>query len=125
MAASLESAQNIIFTDSVRHEEVFTYIDLMDITVLPDTGYYMSPIKIFEYGAMGKAIIAPDVAPVRDVMVNGKDGILIKPEVKELTVALEDLIKDKTKRGHLAESFKKKVDEVYVWTKMAEKILNC
>jgi len=52
------------FTGNVAHKEVINQIKNMDVCVMPKSNWYGSPVKIFEYGAMGKCIIAPDVIPV-------------------------------------------------------------
>lgn len=124
LAAKLGISNDVVFTDSVIHSHVFSYIDIMDICVLPNTGYYMSPIKIFEYGAMGKAVIAPKVAPVEDVLTHGYEGILISPEVLSLKDAIEYLVRNPDDRKQIAQRFKVKVLENFVWTKMAYKILS-
>lgn len=123
LAQKLGVGQEVIFTGNVKHEEVFTYISLMDITVLPRTNWYMSPIKIFEYGAMGKPIVAPDNDPVKDVMINNEDGLLVKPDEVEIGDAILLLYKNSELRLKVADQFKKKVMENYTWEKTAKKIL--
>lgn len=122
-AALKGMSEKVTFTGSVPPNEVFHWINAMDITVLPSTGDYMSPIKLFEYGALGKAIIAPDTAPVREVMTDGKDGLLIQQNESSLKQALLRLIKDENLRKEMGSSFQKKVLAEHTWEKMAEKIL--
>lgn len=106
-----------VFTGAVPHSEVFSYIDLMDITVMAKSNWYGSPVKIFEYGAMKKAIVAPDISPVRDVMKNEEDGLLVSPNYSELTIAIERLINNIGLRTELALTFHEKVIENYTWDK--------
>lgn len=115
--------ERVVFTDKVSHDKVYTYIDCMDITVLPTTNNYMSPIKIFEYGALSKVIVAPNVQSVRDVMVNEKDGILIEKDTNSLKNAISYLIENKLISNNLATSFNKKVIENHTWKSVAKKIL--
>jgi glycosyltransferase involved in cell wall biosynthesis len=122
-AQTLEAANHIIFTGNVSHSDIFSYIDLMDITVLADTKWYCSPIKIFEYGALAKAVIAPDTKAVRDVITNNVDGTLIKPDRSTLTDTLSGLIKNKEAREAMASNFKNKILREYTWVKNAENIL--
>jgi glycosyltransferase involved in cell wall biosynthesis len=51
----------------------------MDITVLLNSNAYGSPMKIFEYMGMAKAVIAPSVGPVVEIMRDGETGLLIEP----------------------------------------------
>jgi glycosyltransferase involved in cell wall biosynthesis len=102
---------------------VYTYIDLMDITVMARSNWYGSPVKIFEYGAMGKAIIAPDTVPVRDVMIDGEDGLLVEPVVSLISSALSRLISDKEERSRFGRNFQRKVLEKYTWMRNARTAL--
>jgi glycosyltransferase involved in cell wall biosynthesis len=115
--------ERILFAGSRPHNEVFTWIDLMDICVMAKSNWYGSPVKIFEYGAMGKGIIAPDTIPVNDVMKNNVDGLLIKPADGELKEALRTFLIDDTLKETLAANFKNKVLAEYTWKKTAEKIV--
>jgi glycosyltransferase involved in cell wall biosynthesis len=120
----LESGSNIIFTGKVDHDKVFSYMDVMDITVLANTKWYCSPIKIFEYGFLNKAIIAPDMDCIRDVMVNNEDGLLIQPDKELFAKAMIKLIEDSDLRSRLGNSFKNKILSCHTWTKNAEQVLN-
>jgi len=118
-----ELEHKVKFTGNVPHEEVYTHIALMDIAVMARSNWYGSPVKIFEYAAMGKAVIAPDNGPVKDVMVNGEDGILIGDD-EELLNALLKLLDDESLRNKLAENFNRKVMKRFTWDHVAEKILD-
>lgn len=123
MAKQLGCADAVVFIGSVPHKEVFTYIQLMDIAVMARSNWYGSPVKIFEYGAMRKPIIAPDTIPVRDVMKDGQDGLLIRPELNELKSALEKMMNDPAAAKQMAERFAAAVFEKHSWKRMAETIL--
>ena len=124
LAHKLEASANIIFTGNVPYSQVFSYIDVMDITVLAATEWYCSPIKLFEYGALGKAIVAPDTQSVKDVMEHDKDGILVKPGKEFLAGALLDLINNKTKMESVGISFRNKIENKYTWIKNAGYVLS-
>jgi glycosyltransferase involved in cell wall biosynthesis len=115
---------DVIFTGSVKHKDVFTYIDLMDITVMPKSNWYGSPIKIFEYGSLGKAVIAPDNVPVRDVMVNKIDGLLIEETIEGLTNALNQFLDNEILRKSTGIAFRRKIENHYTWKKIAEEVLS-
>lgn len=123
LSRELKMQSRVLFTGSRPHHEVFTWIDIMDICVMAKSNWYGSPVKIFEYGAMGKAIIAPDTVPVNDVMNNNVDGILIKPSDAALRQALKILLTDDTLKEKLANNFKNKVLGEYTWKKTAETII--
>jgi len=118
----------IIFTGRVPHKDIFNFIEAMDITVYPGSqnfeNWYGSPVKLFEYGAMGKPVIIYDQVPIRDVMTPNKDGILIKPTVEELSSAINLLSNNSKLRHQLAYNFKNKVHSKHTWDKNVKKLLN-
>lgn len=118
------SSKQIIFTGRISHNEIFNYISIFDIAIMPNSNWYGSPVKVFEYGILKKAIIAPDYMPLKDVMQNNKDAILIQPNVENLKNAMQKLISDKELRNKLALSFYNKIINNYTWKKNAEKVLN-
>jgi len=123
-AAAAVAPERAQFTGNVAPEKVAAYLEQMDICVMAASNWYGSPVKIFEYGAMGKAIVAPDVGPVRDVMTNGEDGLLIEPTLSALKEALSTFVADAELRQKMGTCFQTKVKEQHTWKKMAEKILN-
>jgi glycosyltransferase involved in cell wall biosynthesis len=70
----MESA--VIFSGPVPRDDVPAYIDAMDICVLPDSNAFGSPIALFEFMAMGKPCVVPDLGPMRDVVDNNVTGIM-------------------------------------------------
>lgn len=115
---------SVIFTGKVPHHEVFNYIELMDITVMPKSNWYGSPMKIFEYGILGKAVVAPDNIPVRDAMVHLQDGYLIDNNPDSLQKAFEYLFNHPKEMKEMGASFRNKILENFTWKKQAEMILN-
>jgi glycosyltransferase involved in cell wall biosynthesis len=115
IAIKLGVNKKVIFFGNVPHRDVYTYIDLMDIAVMASSNWYGSPVKVFEYGAMSKAIVAPDNVPMRDVMVNGTEGILVNDGLDEVFNALNKLVFDDTLRLELAKRFHDKVEKQYTW----------
>ena len=121
-AKQKKHSKDIIFTGTVQHKDVFTYIDLMSIAIMPKTNWYCSPVKIFEYGGMKKPIIAPREPSVEDVMTDKIDGLLVSNE-HELQKAIQNLSENENLRNQLAQNFYQKVKEHYTWDKVAQQIL--
>ena len=95
----------------------------MDLCLLPSTKWYCSPIKIFEYGAMGKAIIASNHAAVLDVMEPDLDGLIIDPTPKDLSQALRKLLPKPSLQERFAQHFQEKVLAQHTWRANAEKVI--
>ena len=66
----------VIFPGPVPRDDVPAYIDAMDICVLPDSNAFGSPIALFEFMAMGKPCVVPDLGPMRDVIEDNATGIM-------------------------------------------------
>jgi glycosyltransferase involved in cell wall biosynthesis len=122
-AAASGVGDRIHFTGYIPHAEVFAHIAAMDICVLPDTKWYCSPIKIFEYGMMGKAIVATQHAAVLDVMRPEIDGIMIEPGQATLVAGLRQLIDDPDLRLKLAANFQEKVLKEHTWLANARRVI--
>lgn len=114
----------IAFTGSVPHAQVFPHLATMDICLLPNTKWYCSPIKIFEYGAMGKSVIASNHAAVLDVMEPDLDGLIIEPSHGALTEALRKLLPKPELRARYAAQFREKVLREHTWKANAIRVLD-
>ena len=95
----------------------------MDITIMARSNWYGSPVKIFEYGAMHKAIIAPNVVPVQDVMQHLEHGLLIEASTEALTQSMRCMLEKPEERTRMADSFYKKVMEEHTWEMVSKQIL--
>ena len=124
LCLELEIAEDVIFTGSLPHSKAIAHIQAMDITVMAKSNWYGSPVKIFEYGALGKVVIAPNNIPVKDVMDHGHHGLLIDGEA-ELLHALTKLGSNSKLRERLARNWKEEVLFEHTWTKVTENILDC
>ncbi len=109
----------------ISHKDIPEYISAMDICVIPDSNYYGSPMKLFEYMAMGKAVIAPRLKPLEDVIVNGASGYLFeKGNVDSLVQALSGLIENSSIRDKIGRTAKDLVFKEHTWAENARKVIN-
>lgn len=124
MASNIGVSDKVIFTGKVPHDQVFDYMAAMDICVMARSNWYGSPVKIFEYGLMKKPVIAPDTAPVRDVMEHYKTGLVIKDNKEELVTAIHLFLNDRVLAENCADNFHREVMQKYTWQKAAQTIIN-
>ncbi len=123
IAQASEFANDILFTGNVPHAEVYSYINAMEITVMARSNWYGSPVKIFEYGALKKLVIAPDEVPVHDVMTHGNTGLIIKPNEQELEKNLLYALQHPAEAEVMATAFYTKVMEEHTWQHVGNTIL--
>jgi len=101
LAVSLGIAQRVKLLGPVFPGDRFHLINAADICLLPLSqtsigARYTSPLKLFEYMAMGKAIVASDLPSLREVLRPGANALLTQPGdaqalAKELTRLSEDM----------------------------------
>ena len=105
----------IQFTGTVQHRDTFAYTRLCDALVLPRSHSYGSPVKLFEYGLIGKPCIVPNVAPVIEVFKHGQDGWVIDSNVEAIITATESIIESPAKAKKYAANWLKKVTVKHTW----------
>ena len=89
-----------------------------------DSSAYMSPLKIFEYMASGKAIISSDLPVLREVL-DESIAVLCDPEKPEEWVdALKALLANPEFLKRLGHQAKEKFLTQYTWEKRASCVLN-
>jgi glycosyltransferase involved in cell wall biosynthesis len=116
--------EQVSFAGSVPHNKLPRYIATFDIAVMPHSNEYGSPMKIYEYMAMGKPVLGPRFGPLEDGITHGVEGFLFEPgNVEELTLYLERLIKDMDLRRSMGGKGRKRVINKHNWTNNALSIL--
>jgi glycosyltransferase involved in cell wall biosynthesis len=75
-AERLGVSASFVCTGLVDRDAVYDYIALFDVALQPAVTYYASPLKMFEYLAMGKIIVAPDEANIKELLTQDESGIL-------------------------------------------------
>lgn len=85
--------------------------------------YYMSPLKLFEYMAMGKPIVASRLPSVEEVLVDDFSARLVEPENPEaLSDALIEVLSDGTVSWRLGNAARSEVQK-YTWERRAQLIV--
>ncbi len=79
-AAALGLSDRLTITGAVPHAAIPGYLRAFDVALQPDVTPYASPLKLFEYMAAGRAIIAPDRPNIREIVVDGETAVLFDPE---------------------------------------------
>ncbi len=95
------------------NKEIIQEVCNSDIAILPSL-YEAFGIAYLEVMACGKPLIAFDYSFARNIIQNGKTGILVKPkDSKELARAILKLVQDKKLRKKLGKNAYKTVKEQY------------
>ena len=112
------------FLGMARHEEIPARIERFDIAVSPRSVFYQSPMKILEYMAMGKAVLAPDTKNIHDLMGPDREGLVFQPDDPDsLREALRRLIHDPGLRARLGAAARRRVELRHTWLGNARRVL--
>ncbi len=119
---TLELGENIIFAGSAPHSEVPTYIAAADICVAPfednEITQCKSPLKIVEYLASGKAIVASDIGEVRNML--GDAGIIVPPGMPDkIAEGIMELAGNDAQREAMAIAARRRSEIKYNWCSSA------
>ena len=105
-ADKLGVREAILFPGSIAHSEVPAYLDASDISVVPHSNEYRSPIKLFEAMARGRIVIAPRTEPVESVAIDGESALLFDPEnvvdLQQCLLRAIELLRKNTPIGDVA-----------------------
>jgi len=79
-AARCGMGAQVTCTGLVGRDEVASYVATFDIALQPMVVDYASPLKLFEYMALGRAIIAPDLPNIREILTDEQDSLLFRAQ---------------------------------------------
>lgn len=104
LAAELGLDDRTIFTGRVPYEDVAGYVAAGDIAIMPATNPYGNPMKVYEYMALGKAVVGPRQETITEIITEGEDGLLFEPEdVGAMADVLRQLVADAALRERLGQ----------------------
>lgn len=122
-ARGLEGA--VTFTGPVGREQIYDHIDAFDVALQPHVTDYASPMKIFEYLALGKCVVAPDLENIREILTHGEDALLFKPgDAADMGRAIEVLANDPQRVEAMGRAARRKIEaRRYYWIENARRAL--
>ena len=123
-AAKLGVEDRVHFAGRVPHHEISSYVQSFDVALQTKAVSYASPLKMFEYMALGRAIIAPDQPNLREILKPDIDALLFDPEDESsFFSALERLSGDADLRARLGTAARRSVMETpFTWAENARRV---
>ncbi|PJF31387.1 MAG: hypothetical protein CUN51_03390 [Candidatus Thermofonsia Clade 1 bacterium] len=122
LAAQLGIAERTIFTGAVPYTQVPSYLAAADIAIMPATNDYGNPMKVYEYMAMGKVVVAPDQPTITEIAAHGENAYLFpREDVVAMAAALRTLIADPALRSRLGANGQALAAQ-HTWRKRAESL---
>lgn len=114
------------FTGSVEHDTIPAFLKMTDVLVAPYpdlSDFYFSALKIFEYMAAGKAIVASSIGQIREILIHEETALLVPPgDIEALRDALLRLKNDPNLREKLGENARAEAMAKHTWNSRLETI---
>lgn len=103
LAAELAVAGRVRFTGVIPRDRVPEHVASFDVALQPAVVAYASPLKLFEYLALGKAVVAPRQPNIEEILVHEDNALLFDAAAPgALEQALTRLCADAGLRRRLA-----------------------
>jgi glycosyltransferase involved in cell wall biosynthesis len=123
------SGENLFFLGRKPFYEIPKYQKAADVLVLPNSAESeesrndTSPIKLFEYMASGRPIVASDLPSIREIL-NNANSLLVEPDdPEELSDGIKKILEDKGPPERIANQALIDSRE-YTWKNRARKIID-
>ncbi|MCX7929254.1 MAG: glycosyltransferase family 4 protein [Chlorobi bacterium] len=123
-------AQSVAFVGRIPHQCVPAYLaecDILAVPTLPNpdgSEFFGSPTKLFEYMAMGKAIVATPLGQVAEVIGDGQTGMWCKPgDAVSLANAILMLADNAELRQRLGQAARQDAVTYHSWSARAQSLI--
>lgn len=117
-AAGIRSS--VIITGLVSQSEVPRFLSIADVATIPyptlPKEIWFSPLKLYEYMAAGKAVVASKGGQISQVIRHARDGLLVEPgDVEGFARAIVLLLGDADLRAELGRNARGKMEAGHSW----------
>lgn len=121
--------QSIIMTGAIAHADVPEMLSIADIAVVPSApvpasrGGTGTPLKLFEYMAAGKPIVATALNQAAEVIQDGHNGLLVEAgDIHGFAEAILTLLNNPAERGRLGQNARQQAINLYSWEEYTRRL---
>lgn len=124
-ARELGIENRVTFTGIIGRDEVARYVAAFDIALQPSVVAYASPLKLFEYLALGKAIVGPAQPNIEEILRQDHNAVLFDPnDPSGLARAISRLCDDAVLRNKVAYNARQTIsDQQLTWSANAQRVV--
>lgn len=130
-----EPPSNLTLKGKILYSQVPMALKSFDIALLPNQmnvivangdniGLYTSPMKLFEYMAAGKAIIASNIDILKEILNEDNSVLVDYEDIEKWEIALNELYQDKNRIIELSKKAHRDFIKCYTYNARANNILS-
>ena len=125
LAREREIADRLRFTGAVAADRVRGHVAHFDVALITETPIYASPLKLLDYLAEGRAVLAPNRPNLREVLEHEQNALLFDPDDEsDFRAQLERLLDEPALRERLGAAARATIDERgLTWAANAERVV--
>jgi len=126
-----ELPANVILIDEIEHAQIPKYVASTNVCLclydqefykktFPLTGFFNSPLKLFDYMSSGKPVIATNLGQISTVIKNGANGFLTDNSIDDISSKIILLKRDSEKCANLGLAARQEIINYYNWQRVAQ-----
>ncbi|MDY6969616.1 MAG: glycosyltransferase [Spirochaetota bacterium] len=129
IASKYNYQSKVIITGWLKKKQLEEHLKTIKIGIVPLTDtffnrYLTSPLKLFDFFSCGIPVISSDLPTMRELIDNGKTGILFEPENPfDLSQKIDIMLSNNNEYNNMVNSVYSKA-EGCLWSHRASKIIN-
>lgn len=115
---------DVIFTGPVSRKVIHTYLSLLDIAVITHSNEFGSPVVLFEFMGLKIPVVAPNLMPITDVLVDKKTAMIFETlDMHDLENTLQEMINSTDLRVQISDNAYKILMSNHTWHMNSKEIL--
>ena len=115
--------RGLAWLEALPYNQAFGEIAEFDIAILPHTLSTGAPLKLFEYAALARPTIAPDLPNLR-ALFSEEEMCFVEPENPQaIAKAIKNLVNDSERARRMGLKAQDRVVSEYTWEKILGRVL--
>lgn len=117
----------VTITGFLPHARIPQLLAIADVVTVPypklPQEMWFSPLKLYEYMAAGKAIVASSAGQIKNVIRHDENGLLVTPgDVADLAQACLHLLQNEADRQRLGANAQREAETEHAWARQIERL---
>jgi glycosyltransferase involved in cell wall biosynthesis len=123
----LNLEKHVTITGFLPHARIPQLLAIADVVTVPypklPQEMWFSPLKLYEYMAAGKAIVASSAGQIKNVIRHDENGLLVAPgDVADLAQACLHLLQNEADRQRLGANAQREAETEHAWARQIERL---